>query len=375
LQHLGVDAEIEPSEAPDNAVQIDSGKRVGIEVTELVDGKMRGLHAARRKAERDKGLSPQEAFDVENEAFRIAKNAAQMAREKGEDWKDVFWSVYRDHHPTPDYISPYKTANWTAATVAAKIDERLQTKDAKVGGNAALYDEIWLAVFTDEMTIYSDTIMKARELITYRPMRIKRVFVVLGYDPAIGSYPVVEIPPLWSALRGHGYLWHRTSLTALRSILSDHEITPNTGQFPSTFRQSGNSHGRSMHAVSLFDFDTASERDVLDHRYDYCSGDVFIRIRREALDSTKLLSHSCFNALPDATRHERVYVPYLETLHIGPIPETAFDGLILAPINAGDYFWHETTSDEIGLRDLLEIAVKRKADEEREGRHHKDTKI
>src|SRR6202035_3340201 len=93
LQHLGIEAEIEPSEAPDNAVQIKSGKRLGIEVTELVDGKMRGLYAARRKAERDKGLLPQEAFDAENKAFRIAKNAAQMARENGGNWKDAFWSV------------------------------------------------------------------------------------------------------------------------------------------------------------------------------------------------------------------------------------------------------------------------------------------
>jgi hypothetical protein len=175
-----------------------------------------------------------------------------------------------------------------------------------------------------------------------------------------------EMTSLWSILRGHGYLWHRTSLAALRSILSDHEITRNTGQFPSTFRQSDNSHGRHMGAVSLFDFDTASDAEFETHRIDYWHGDVFIRIRREALDPTKLLSHSWFNALPDETRHGRIYVPYLETLHVGPIPETAFDGLILAPVNAGEYLWYETTSDEAGLRELLDITTKRKADEERE---------
>ena len=58
-------------------------------------------------------------------------------------------------------------------------------------------------------------------------------------------------------------------------------------------------------------------------------------------------------------------IPYLEVLHTGSIPETAFEGFIFAAENAGGYCWHETTSDAAGLRDLFEIATKRKAKEER----------
>jgi hypothetical protein len=93
---------------------------------------------------------------------------------------------------------------------------------------------------------------------------------------------------LWGLLRGRGHLWHRTSVAALDGILRDHEITPNEGQFETTTSQSKASYARRMSAVSLFDFDTASDEHFETHKYNYWCGDIFIRIRREALDPAKL---------------------------------------------------------------------------------------
>jgi hypothetical protein len=187
--------------------------------------------------------------------------------------------------------------------------------------------------------------------------------------------PVTPSPaflPLRARLRGHGHLWHRTSLPSLEDILRSGEIVPNTGQFPSTYTQSEHSYARYIGAVSLFDFDTASEAEFETRRYDYSRGDVFIRIRRDALDQKMLsraedkLTDPRLDTLSDKDKHKLVCIPYLEVLHIGSIPETAFEGFIFAPESGGDYCWHETTSDAAGLRDLLEIATKRTAKEERE---------
>jgi hypothetical protein len=175
---------------------------------------------------------------------------------------------------------------------------------------------------------------------------------------------------VWGLLRGHGCLWHRTSLAALDGILRDHEITPNTGQFEATTTQSKASYARHMRAVSLFDFDTASAADFETHRTDYWRGDVFVRIRRDALASTKLRraedisTEPHLHTLSDEDKHKLVLIPYLEVLHIGPVPESAFDGFILISPSAD--FWHETTSDAAGLKELLEIAGKWNAAAERE---------
>jgi hypothetical protein len=182
---------------------------------------------------------------------------------------------------------------------------------------------------------------------------------------------------LWSLLRGRGYFWHRTSSAVLGSILRDGEIVQNTGQFLPTYPQSEGSYARYIGAVSLFDFDTASEAEFETHRHDYWHGDVFIRIRRDALDPTMLnraediWTDPRLDTLSNEDKHKLVCIPYLEVLHTGSILETAFEGFIFAPENGGDYCWHETTSDAAGLRELLEIATKRKAEEEREraGRH------
>jgi hypothetical protein len=72
--------------------------------------------------------------------------------------------------------------------------------------------------------------------------------------------------------------------------------------------------------VSLFDFDTASEAEFETHRHDYWRGDVFIRIRRDALDPTMLnraedmWTDPRLDTLSDEDKHKLVRIPYLEVL-------------------------------------------------------------
>jgi hypothetical protein len=164
---------------------------------------------------------------------------------------------------------------------------------------------------------------------------------------------------LWGLLRGQGHLWHRTSIAALDGILRDHEITPNTGQFVATTSQSGASFARRMGAVSLFDFDAASEEDFMTHRCDYWCGNIFIRICRGALDPAKLRRAENIWAeetLPDEDKHKLVLIPHLEVLHIGPVQDSVFDGLIL--LSPNEDCWHETTSNPAGLSELSAMAAR-----------------
>ena len=173
-----------------------------------------------------------------------------------------------------------------------------------------------------------------------------------------------EFSSLWARLRGHGHLWHRTALSSLEDILRDREIVPNEGQFPVTYGQSNASLGRKIGAVSLFDFDTEAESNVLEHVWDYAPKEVLIRIRRDALDQTKLLLPSQVSK----RAHESspaVFVPEVEALYIGSIPASAFIGFILVALN-GQLRWkeEEATADTISI--LTDIDRRWKAEKAQE---------
>jgi hypothetical protein len=174
LQQLGkeavsIDSEPEgPDTSPDLAVLLDSGERIGIEITELVSRQARHLHSKRRKAERQQGLSSKDALDG---------------------------IIQTGLDPVACHISPFAHANWDDATVAAKIDECVRKKDNNkhLQKNASNYDVVWLAIFTDEVMISRDMVLSAKAKLNFHLRTIKNVFTVLSYDPADGCCPVVEI--------------------------------------------------------------------------------------------------------------------------------------------------------------------------------------
>lgn len=194
--------------------------------------------------------------------------------------------------------------------------------------------------------------------------------------------PCPAFLPLWARLRGHGHLWHRTSLPSLENILRDGEIVPNAGQLRPTYCQSKIGHAWHLGAVSLFDFDTANEEFIFEHHWKWetvligqlPSAWVLIRIRREALDSSKLLlptqvssGDHRLDALPDEIRRARMFIPTVEALHIGPISALTFSGFALAAFKElRGYLWQEVELASDAFRVLSEIAESWKVDHERE---------
>lgn len=179
---------------------------------------------------------------------------------------------------------------------------------------------------------------------------------------------------LGTRLRGHGHLWHRTSLKSLEGILRAGAIVPNIGQLPETFPQSNGSYSRYLNGVSLFDFDTSNERNIFDSEWAWQSVlinnlSVLIRIRRDALDRAKLKlpseissSVECVNEPTGTNERVRMLIPAVEAIHIGPIPSSAFSGFILATFkNGGEILWHEAEHGSDPLVELSQIGAAWKA--------------
>jgi hypothetical protein len=133
-----------PDTAPDVGIVLQSGERIGLEVTELVDGDLRGQHVGRHIAE---------------DLYRV----------------------------------------WNETEIAMKLDALIQRKDTNIHlrDNASSYDAVWLAVFSGEQHInyFADLVQKAAAHVSYHPTLINRVFVVLDYVPgrSDSGYPVIEI--------------------------------------------------------------------------------------------------------------------------------------------------------------------------------------
>jgi len=186
----------EGQDPPD--VKVTTGNRViGVEVNELVDRKMIEKHLERRAAERKLGLTTKEAWDADNDARRLGNIAYRAARESGHDPHEAFWKTYKANHPTPDHISATAVADhWNPQVVATDLDNIIEVKDGKLKGHTTEYDEICLAIFSDEMMIDPKMLSAAKELRKYKPSRIDRVIVVLSYRPWINGnngYPIIEV--------------------------------------------------------------------------------------------------------------------------------------------------------------------------------------
>jgi hypothetical protein len=179
--------------------------------------------------------------------------------------------------------------------------------------------------------------------------------------------------PIWARLRGHGHLWHRTqSLESLQAILRSGAIIPNEGQFSTSAPQSPGSYGWYLRAVSLFDFDTEPEPDVLARIWDSNPAGVLIRIDRQALDQARLMLPKQVNhgahrtdARPDESSVVPVYVPKVEALYLDPVPASIFRGYILFRLQEG-YLWHEVAADADPIEILSPVIAQWDADRERQ---------
>jgi hypothetical protein len=143
-----------------------------------------------------------------------------------------------------------------------------------------------------------------------------------------------ELADLWPLLRPG--LWHSTPPTCYRAILDDGAIRPNGGQCGNRYK---GSLAVSIGAISLFDFERASEEDALGTFRKWCTHlwppdidtrlTVWIRLKRDLLPGRLILAKEVGEL---ATREGKLYCPRVEACHMGPIPTDAFiDALAVSP--------------------------------------------
>lgn len=153
----------------------------------------------------------------------------------------------------------------------------------------------------------------------------------------LASFRESWIGELFPRLRGR--LWHNTSLQALREIRSTGAIEPNRGQFPFTFPQTGNSYGFAKGYVSLFDFVTPTEEECI-HFYMKWAG--FFSHHKPYTVAIDIAAHRLPGRLVsnEAARLEvgfkKVWIPWVEAWHDGPIPISAFNGYLLIPASRSE---------------------------------------
>lgn len=116
-----------------------------------------------------------------------------------------------------------------------------------------------------------------------------------------------DLIAILAVLRGHGDLWHRTSVENLRGIVDFGAIQPTNARFGLRYA----SYGSYLGAVCLFDFDSESLEEILNQSghwaqflQDCGPATVFLRINKAALAAKNLI-------LPPEIR--KANVPTLET--------------------------------------------------------------
>ncbi|MEI6161972.1 MAG: hypothetical protein WCP77_19210 [Roseococcus sp.] len=176
IKHLGYSITAMKSEPggagtiPDIEFIRSNGKRIGIEVTELVDQEQRQRRILRRKEEHRLGLTQQEAF---------------LEEMKGKN-------------PTPGHESRLNTVYWDISKTRDEIIKLITKKDQKFKenhqkcANFDQYDELVLAIFAGE-EVDLKTITRLQSEWDAFSRHFHRVFVVLDYLPQTQDYPVVEL--------------------------------------------------------------------------------------------------------------------------------------------------------------------------------------
>ena len=158
---------------------------------------------------------------------------------------------------------------------------------------------------------------------------------------------------LWPMLRPG--LWHMTVLARFPAIFAAGKIKPDGGKQGNIYQ---GSFAKSIGAVSLFDFESASEEDALgtfrtwsthlcapDHRLT-----VWIGLSRNRLPGRLMLADKVGECGVG-----KLFYPRVEACHLGPIPADAFTA-VLAVSTTRPFPYVELPVGEAALPCLLELA-------------------
>jgi len=136
------------NDPPDVVLVTNYGRKIGIEVTELVDQEI----------------------------------VAEVARSKKRGQLSSEW------------------ADWNADLVAEKLAELVRTKDTKLQNATKDYAEVLLVINTDEPMIDRIMIQEALTKFEFHTKYIDRGYVILSYDPQVSKtefaagYPIFKLP-------------------------------------------------------------------------------------------------------------------------------------------------------------------------------------
>jgi hypothetical protein len=133
---------------PPDVIIVAGDRRIGVEVTELVDGATVERHQHRKKSGNQQ---------------------------------------------------PYDWADWTHDSVAEAITRIVERKDRKLAKTAGNFDHVIVAIFTDEPLVARGLAIEALQSCTAKVQHVDRAFLVISYDPSADTkvypdgYPVLPI--------------------------------------------------------------------------------------------------------------------------------------------------------------------------------------
>jgi hypothetical protein len=144
-----VDALMFPDQdPPDVVLPLASGRRIGIEVTEIIDPK--------------------------------AVEMARFLKRKRDGWS-----------PKDLVLAGWPWAEWPDDQLSDSLLKATSTKDRKLARVAAGYDELYLAMITDEPDIDAEKAARVVSALGAPAASIDRAFLMLGYNPGVDKtdYP------------------------------------------------------------------------------------------------------------------------------------------------------------------------------------------
>lgn len=149
----------------------------------------------------------------------------------------------------------------------------------------------------------------------------------------------IRSSPVFHAI--NGALFHVTSIAALKRILHDGYIRPNTGQFDYTYPQSENSCANDLGAVSLFDF-SISDEEIFEPRtlnwspFLFQHGPVNAMVR---LDEDRIRDGLLSNQeMRDRGDGYCTVIANVEVGHMGEIPIEVNEGAVFVCVDNHDIY-------------------------------------
>jgi hypothetical protein len=138
----------------------------------------------------------------------------------------------------------------------------------------------------------------------------------------------------------HGRLWHTTHPDRFKPILTTGAIlsvpsTPNPDGWKTLGGEDYCSYAHKLGGVSLFDFDqfdpkSYEEKCPLSSWYEFVpyrskwGGAVWIEIDREKIAGQLISGSDLVVRWKSDQAYEHNFMPYIEAVHLGPLPRTAF---------------------------------------------------